>query len=69
MESNHPSGGPLHPAGGDRMGDRSPGPASGELLSATMADSDTRRSLGAAAAVMRSTADRFDAILSDVSLS
>lgn len=42
---------------------------SGELLSATVAESDTRRSLRAAAAVMRSTADRFDAVLSVESLS
>ncbi len=34
-----------------------------------MAKPDTRPSLRAAAAVMRSTADRFDAVLSDVSLS
>ncbi len=34
-----------------------------------MAETDARRSLRAGAAVMRSTADRFDAILSDVSLS
>lgn len=40
-----------------------------ELVSATMAERGTRPSLRAAAAVMRSTADRFDAILSDVSLS
>ncbi len=33
-----------------------------------MAETAPRRSLRAAAAVMRSTADRFDAILSDVSL-
>ena len=47
--------------------DRFPGLT--ELPSATMADSDTRPSLRAAAAAMRSTADRFDAIPSDVSLS
>ncbi len=40
-----------------------------ELLSPAMAETDTRRSLRGAAAVMRSTADRFDAILSDGSLS
>ena len=34
-----------------------------------MAETDIRRSLRAGAAVMRSTADRFDAILSDLSLS
>ncbi len=33
-----------------------------------MSEGDTRRSLRAAAAVMRSTADRFDAILSDEAL-
>ena len=38
-----------------------------ELPSATMADGHPPE-LGAAAAVMRSTADRFDAILSDESL-
>ena len=42
---------------------------SGELLSATMADGDIRPSLRAGAAVLRSTADRFDAVLSDASLS
>ena len=34
-----------------------------------MAETDIRRSLRAGAAVVRSTADRFDAILSDLSLS
>ncbi|HZC13873.1 MAG TPA: hypothetical protein VE270_07625 [Thermoleophilaceae bacterium] len=34
-----------------------------------MDETDTRRALRAAAAVMRSTGDRFDAVLADVSLS
>jgi hypothetical protein len=37
-------------------------------MSATMSGSDTRPSMRAAAVVMRSTADRFDAILADGSL-
>ena len=43
--------------------------ASAELVSATMAERGIRPSMRAAAAVMRSTAGRFDVILSDVSLS
>ncbi len=72
MESNHSSGGLLRPAGfEDRMGHRSPGAhgASRELLSRTVDETDIRPSFRAAAAVMRSTADRFDTIVSDESLS
>lgn len=51
------------------MGDRSPRPGPGRALSATMDDSELHPSFRTGAAVMRSTVDRFDAVLSDESLS